>query len=262
MTVQRGRVVSASSDGACSGNPGPGGWGALIRFEDGSLEEFGGYESATTNNRMELRAMLEIFGYLKNLPLHPDLTIKTDSKYLINGLTNWIQGWKKNGWKTSSGKPVLNQDLWQALDRDQLDNIKLEFVKGHSGDKDNERVDAIAVSYSKNKHINLQSKNDLTCKEKPSQVILSDSTKLTKTAPTNLQQLVSRLDMINHIAQEGYSLNTCELSELLKTPESELKQKESPFQWRDWLIKPIGNSKWKIKVVDEQPNSNEGNNGK
>ena len=146
---RRGRVVAAATDGACSGNPGPGGWGALIRFEDGSVEEFGGADPATTNNRMELQAALALLERLAELPRHPDLTLRTDSKYLIDGLGSWMAGWKRKGWKTAAGKPVLNQDLWQALDAARLPDVPLTYVKGHSGDPDNDRVDAIAVAYSK-----------------------------------------------------------------------------------------------------------------
>ncbi len=149
-------VIAAATDGACSGNPGPGGWGALIRFEDGSILEFGGFESHTTNNRMELVAALQILKKLNNLPLHKDLTIRTDSKYLIDGLGTWIKGWKQKGWKTSAGKPVINQDLWKALDIARIEGVKLEYVKGHSGDLDNDRVDKIAVSFSKGIHIELK----------------------------------------------------------------------------------------------------------
>ena len=113
MAEGRGRVVAAATDGACSGNPGPGGWGALLRFEDGSVEEFGGHAPDPTNNRMELQAALEVLQRLDQLPRHPDLTLRTDSKYLIDGLGSWIKGWKRKGWKTAAGKPVLNQDLWR-----------------------------------------------------------------------------------------------------------------------------------------------------
>ena len=146
---QRGRVVAAATDGACSGNPGPGGWGALIRFEDGSVEEFGGADPATTNNRMELQAALAMLERLAELPRHPDLTLRTDSKYLIDGLGSWMAGWKRKGWKTAAGKPVLNQDLWQSLDAARLSDVPLTYVKGHSGDPDNDRVDQIAVAFSK-----------------------------------------------------------------------------------------------------------------
>ncbi|MEB3334328.1 MAG: ribonuclease H, partial [Cyanobacteriota bacterium] len=95
------RVVLAACDGACSGNPGPGGWGALLRFEDGALQEMGGYAPATTNNRMELTAALELMRELQNHPRHPDLVILTDSRYLVDGLQKWIGGWKRKGWRTA-----------------------------------------------------------------------------------------------------------------------------------------------------------------
>ena len=159
MSNQSPRVITAATDGACSGNPGPGGWGALIRYEDGSIEEFGGYSPKTTNNRMELQAALEVLKKLKGVPRHPKMTIRTDSKYLIDGLTTWIISWKKRGWKTAAGKPVLNQDLWEALEKARLIDVDLEYVKGHSGDLDNERVDKIAVSFSKEVKIKLESKD-------------------------------------------------------------------------------------------------------
>ncbi|NBX33468.1 MAG: ribonuclease HI, partial [Planctomycetes bacterium] len=135
-------------DGACSGNPGPGGWGALLRFEDGSVQEFGGADPATTNNRMELTAALALLEALKVLPRHPDLAIRTDSKYLIDGFSKWIQGWKRKGWRTASGSPVLNRDLWERLDQARLGGVPLIHVKGHSGDPDNDRCDAIAVAFA------------------------------------------------------------------------------------------------------------------
>ena len=149
------KVITSATDGACSGNPGPGGWGALIRFKDGSIEELGGFESNTTNNRMELTAALKVLIRLKELPREPNLTIRTDSKYLIDGFETWITGWKKKGWRTASGKPVLNQDLWKALDLARIQGVNFEYVKGHSGDKDNDRVDKIAVCFSKKIEIKL-----------------------------------------------------------------------------------------------------------
>ena len=148
MTNTHSRVITAAADGACSGNPGPGGWGVLLRFEDGSTEEFGGYEHATTNNRMELRAALAALERLRQLPRQHDLCLHSDSRYLINGLCSWLPTWKRRGWKTAAGKPVLNQDLWQALDHARLNDVLFVHVKGHSGNPDNDRVDAIAVAYS------------------------------------------------------------------------------------------------------------------
>ena len=156
MSKEQKFAITAATDGACSGNPGPGGWGALIRFEDGSEVEFGGFEPETTNNRMELKAALFVLKELKKIKFHRSLTIKTDSKYLIDGMGKWMPNWKKKGWKTASGKPVLNQDLWKALDDPGLPKIQLEYVKGHSGEKDNDRVDAIAVAFSKGRTIQLK----------------------------------------------------------------------------------------------------------
>lgn len=143
------RVVAAACDGACSGNPGPGGWGALLRFEDGSRRELGGAEPATTNNRMELTGALAVLRSLKDLPRHPDLVLRSDSRYLIDGLEKWMAGWKRKGWRTASGGAVLNRDLWEQLDAARLPGLALRHVAGHSGDPDNDRCDAIAVAYAR-----------------------------------------------------------------------------------------------------------------
>ena len=249
MTKKHARVISAASDGACSGNPGPGGWGALIRFEDGTIEEFGGYEPETTNNRMELQAVLAILKYLKSLPLHPDLTIRTDSKYLINGLSDWMIKWKKNGWRTAAGKPVLNQDLWKLLDKARLNNVGLEFVKGHSGDQDNERVDEIAVSYSKGTYIELKSNKKSKATAEACESSIDALKEVSEPEPQKLQRLLSRLDMANHIANHGYSLSRLELADLLGMSTYEISKKKHPWQWRDWLVEPTGDSRWKLKLI-------------
>ncbi len=149
MVDQPLRVVAAACDGACSGNPGPGGWGALLRFEDGSQRELGGADPATTNNRMELTAALALLENLRDLPRHPDLVIRTDSRYLIDGLQKWLAGWKRKGWRTASGGQVLNRDLWERLDRARLPALSLVHVRGHSGDPDNDRCDVIAVAFAR-----------------------------------------------------------------------------------------------------------------
>ena len=143
------QVVAAACDGACSGNPGPGGWGALLRFSDGSVHELGGAEGATTNNRMELTAALALLRELRELPRHPGLVIRTDSRYLIDGLQKWLPGWKRKGWRTASGGAVLNRDLWEQLDGSRIRGLELQHVRGHSGDPDNDRCDAIAVAFSR-----------------------------------------------------------------------------------------------------------------
>ena len=131
----------AYTDGACSGNPGPGGWGALLRFGEHERELCGG-ETRTTNNRMELMAAIEALNALKR-PCRVDL--HTDSTYVRDGITKWMFNWKRNDWKTSDKKPVKNAELWQALDaaRNRHD-VTWHWVKGHAGHDDNERADELA----------------------------------------------------------------------------------------------------------------------
>ena len=239
MAEGRGRVVAAATDGACSGNPGPGGWGALLRFEDGSVEEFGGHDPATTNNRMELQAALELLQRLKQLPRHPDLTIRTDSKYLIDGLGSWMKGWKRKGWKTAAGKPVLNQDLWKALDAARLDDVPLAYVKGHSGDPDNDRVDRIAVAFSQGRSLDL---GQSTVECDGAAVVADDDP-----APQQLVQLLSRLELADRLADGGFSLSLVELAQLVELPLKQLEQRRESWIWRDWLVQPAGEGRWTLQ---------------
>lgn len=129
------------TDGACSGNPGPGGWGVLLVAGDKRKELYGG-DPDTTNNRMELMAAIEALNALKKPSA---VTLHTDSTYVKDGLTKWIHGWKRNGWKTAAKKPVKNKDLWQALEAAcDRHEIKWVWVKGHAGDEGNEKADELA----------------------------------------------------------------------------------------------------------------------
>jgi ribonuclease HI len=135
------KEVVAYTDGACSGNPGPGGWGAILTF-NGEERELSGGEPETTNNRMELMAAISALEALKRPSA---ILIVTASKYVLDGLTKWIKGWKARGWKTADGKPVKNQDLWLRLDAaTQAHKVKWEWVRGHDGHEGNERADALA----------------------------------------------------------------------------------------------------------------------
>ena len=139
-------ALFAYTDGACSGNPGPGGWGALLIARRGDEvlreRELKGGESETTNNRMELMAAIRA---LEALERPSAITVVTDSAYVKNGVTGWIHGWKANGWKTSTRKPVKNVDLWQRLDEAQArHDVTWEWIKGHAGHAENERADALA----------------------------------------------------------------------------------------------------------------------
>ncbi|NEP20051.1 MAG: ribonuclease HI [Leptolyngbya sp. SIO4C1] len=156
------KIEAIYTDGACSGNPGAGGWGTAIYFENGSVQELGDSEPATTNNRMEMQAAIAALQFLHKNSVSQPVALHTDSEYLKKGITQWIQGWKRKGWKNAAGKPVLNQDLWKTLDDlvNQLrteNNTKIEwkYVRGHAGNPRNERCDAIARAFAAQQPIRL-----------------------------------------------------------------------------------------------------------
>ena len=134
-------MIDIYTDGACSGNPGPGGWGAILRKDATEKELFGG-ELLTTNNRMEMMAVIEALRALKG-PV--EARVHTDSQYVQKGISEWIHGWKRRGWKTSNKEPVKNEDLWRELDRLAAQHkIEWIWVKGHAGHPENERADVLA----------------------------------------------------------------------------------------------------------------------
>ncbi len=140
------KQVDIFTDGACSGNPGPGGWGAILRYK-GTDKEISGGEKQTTNNRMELTAVIEALKLLKE-PC--EVTLWTDSKYVADGLgKGWAAGWKKNGWKKADKKPALNPDLWdELLNLNDKHTIKIQWIKGHASHPENEKCDKMAVAES------------------------------------------------------------------------------------------------------------------
>ncbi|MEB3171203.1 MAG: ribonuclease H [Synechococcaceae cyanobacterium] len=240
------KVVAAACDGACSGNPGPGGWGALLRFADGSVHELGGAERATTNNRMELTAALALLERLRELPRDPALVIRTDSRYLIDGLEKWLPGWKRKGWRTASGGAVLNRDLWEQLDRARLPGLRLQHVRGHSGDPDNDRCDAIAVAFSRGQLPALAAGEVLAQArleaDRPATAEPGETP-----APPALQQLLSRLELADRLASGGYSLTAVELAQLLELPLRRLEGRSEPWIWRDWRVCPAGEGRWRLE---------------
>ena len=229
-------AIEAASDGACSGNPGPGGWGGLIIFDDQSEIEIGGSEKNTTNNRMELTAAIKILEKLKNFKLKENFKLRTDSKYVIEGYTKWINNWKINGWKTSSGKSVQNLDLWKKLDHLRISGLEMEYVKGHSGDTQNDRVDLIATNYSKGISIIKQSKNFSKIEES-----------LKETAPTDIQDLFAKNELIEKFAMKKYLLNSAELIKLLGKDNYLNIEKYSLFEWRNWRLVPKDEKYWIIE---------------
>ncbi|ALG86335.1 ribonuclease HI [Gordonia phthalatica] len=140
------KVVEISTDGACLGNPGPGGWGAILRYGDVE-KELSGAEPDTTNNRMELMGAIQALNALKR---PSTVILYTDSSYVRNGITKWISGWQRNGWKTASKQPVKNADLWKdLLEAEERHKVEWRWVKGHAGDKYNEIADTLATGAAK-----------------------------------------------------------------------------------------------------------------
>ena len=229
-------AIEAATDGACSGNPGPGGWGGLIIFDDKSELEIGGSEQNTTNNRMELTAAIKTLEKLKTYKLKENFKLRTDSKYVIEGYTKWITNWKRNGWKTSSGKSVQNLDLWQKIDQLRINGLVMEYVKGHSGDKQNDRVDRIATNYSKG--ISLES----NLKKIESSVDFFE-----KNAPVEIQELFSRNELIQKFAEKKYLLSSPELETLLGNKNHLKIKKYSLFEWRNWILIPKDKKYWIIE---------------
>ncbi|MEM9818187.1 MAG: ribonuclease HI [Cyanobacteria bacterium P01_D01_bin.6] len=162
-------IKAIYTDGACSGNPGPGGWGVVLYLADGSVHELGGAAPQTTNNRMEMQAAIAGLQTLAALGQTTPVELLTDSEYVKKGITQWISGWKRRGWQTSAKKTVLNKDLWQELDRlnqtaEQQTGAPIQwtYVRGHAGNAGNERCDEIARAFSQNQTIALHQHSQIT----------------------------------------------------------------------------------------------------
>ena len=155
-------IKAIYTDGACSGNPGPGGWGTVLYLADGSKHELGGGDRATTNNRMEMQAAIAGLQLFVASGQTTPIELFTDSEYVKKGITQWIAGWKRRGWQTAAKKPVLNKDLWQQLDEVNQAAAKQTgapvqwiYVRGHAGNEGNERCDTIARAFSLNRDVDL-----------------------------------------------------------------------------------------------------------
>jgi ribonuclease HI len=154
MIKENKSIASVYADGSCLHNPGPGGWGVVVNFDDGTSMELGGGEGATTNNRMELQAVISALNFCLPFIDQQQIHLYTDSRYVKDGITKWIHNWKKNGWKTKAKEAVKNKELWQRLDQLNHENVIWHWVEGHSGDRYNDRCDAIARSFAKGASIN------------------------------------------------------------------------------------------------------------
>ena len=203
---------------------------------------------ATTNNRMELTAALALLECLRELPRDPALVIRTDSRYLIDGLEKWLPGWKRKGWRTASGGAVLNRDLWEQLDRARLPGLRLQHVRGHSGDPDNDRCDAIAVAFSRGQRPSLAAGSSPAPPPSPPSALPPEPTP--EPAPPALQQLLSRLELADRLAAGGYTLSAVELAQLVELPLRRLEDRSEAWIWRDWRICPAGEGRWRLERLD------------
>jgi ribonuclease HI len=280
MTESNVRVKAVYTDGACSGNPGPGGWGVLVQLSNGQEQELGGGAAQTTNNRMELQAAIEAVKFLESIALpSAQACIYTDSEYVKNGITKWLLNWKKRGWKTAQGKPVLNQDLWEALDALNPSQHEWQYIKAHAGHPSNERVDAIARAFSLKHNPKLVNLEDFTVgrqtasisylSSEPLQSVLSfktqsDLSKETfdkdllenKSASQELPPLGRLLMSLQHadvISSCGFLITTTELAELIDSDLSTITQRGDDWTWRNWKVLRVreeeGQTLWQLERV-------------
>lgn len=257
------------TDGACLGNPGPGGWGAVLYFQDGSVYEVGGAERETTNNRMELQAAIASLQLFRDSGQTKPIQLYSDSQYLIKGLTQWLKGWKKKGWKTSTGKAVLNQDLWQLLDQLNDSLVTWKHVPAHKGIVGNERCDTIARDFAQGHHPNLKKTLEFpltansdtvvevkqTIQSETPEPIASktlanpmeeleersqeDSRLIQGDRMTGLNHLIESLRIADEIAQKGYLISSSELAELMNVNASAVTSRGSHWSWRNWVVSRV-----------------------
>lgn len=271
-------IASFYTDGACTGNPGPGGWGVVVYFTDGSVFEMGGNSPQTTNNRMEMEAAVSALQLFQACSQTESATIYTDSEYLRKGITQWLPGWKKKGWKNSQGKSVQNQDLWEKLDQLNSKQLEWKHVKGHSGNEGNERCDAIARAFAQGTSISLQQKYSPPLKENfsqsdplsvtglsdskgPAKIIYRDkqakssnsninmmesSAGITEELQiprevrvTNLQNLIETLRIAEEISTKGYLISSAELADLMDVNASAVTSRGDNWPWRNWLVSRV-----------------------
>ncbi|MFW6315607.1 MAG: ribonuclease HI [Cyanobacteriota bacterium] len=261
-------ITSIYTDGACTGNPGPGGWGVVLYFQDHSVYEMGGAQAETTNNRMEMQAAIAALRLFQTSGQSQPLTLYTDSQYLIKGLTEWLKGWKKKGWKTASGKKVLNQDLWEILDELNDPLISWQYVRAHKGNLGNERCDTIARSFAHGNQIDLKKTVEFSLLDNSDTVIdinktiQSETPKSIATEDTSnmeeleerlqedsrlgqgnriegLRHLIESLRIADEIAEKGYLISSSELADLMNVNASAVTSRGNHWSWRNWVVSRV-----------------------
>ena len=237
-------IQSIYTDGACTGNPGPGGWGVVVYFDDGSIHELGDASTKTTNNRMEMQAAIAALEFLENSGQNKPITLYTDSEYLINCVTKWVKGWKRKGWKKSDGKPVLNQDLLEILDNLNNQQIKWQHVRGHAGNIGNERCDQIARSFATGKIPSLKKMLDINISDanldQKVEVEVSSSTSNSHIKPTKINKKIHN----SSLELDINNTNTMESSSASAT----LQNEELPRETRVSQLRSLVET---LRIADE-----------
>ncbi len=279
------KIRDLYTDGACSGNPGPGGWGTVAYFNDGSCHELGGRDGATTNNRMEMQAAISALEFFASTNQTQQCILYTDSEYLIKGITQWVKGWKKKGWKTAAGKDVLNKDLWEKLDiidrQVQVQTkvpVSWQHVRGHSGNVGNERCDTIARGFSSGQPPQLRQRS--TIESSPvaknssdrlapipsppelqispmieEHIVHADTEHLPREVRVaHLNHLIDTLRIADEIAKSSYLIASSELADLMDINASAVTSRGDSWAWRNWIVSRVrreGNQiLWQLERVD------------
>lgn len=260
----------------------------MIYFADGGVHELGGYVAGTTNNRMEMQAAISALEFLQQHDYDDDIELNTDSKYLIQGITQWMRGWKRKGWKTSAGKAVLNKDLWLTLDElnqklktEQSVEIGWQYVKGHAGNAGNERCDEIARAFSQKRAISLKKSVDgSAAATKPESAALRKPTvkpnakktvsqqteislptvdpNLSDMSDTRINRVSNMLKLLqtaDELAKQGYLITTSELVVLTGVSASELVKRVDDWTWRNWTVSCVSSDSdpekfWQLERIE------------
>lgn len=268
-------IKNIYTDGSCEGNPGRGGWAAIFCYENGKVHEMGAEEPNTTNNRMEMQGAIAALEFFQKSGQSESIVLHTDSEYLIKGITQWIHGWKRKGWKTASGKPVLNQDLWEKLDLLNSPAIEWKHVRGHSGNLYNERCDTIARSYTFGKQVKLQEyqpqshnaietlqcsgNSDNITSDINMDINVNSSADSIDSLPrevrvTQLRNLIETLQIADEVSTKGYLITSSELADLMDVNASAVTSRGDNWVWRNWIVSRVrreGNQiLWQLERVD------------
>jgi ribonuclease HI len=275
--INQTQITEIYTDGGCINNPGSGGWGLVIYLDNGEVIEFGDHEPDTTNNRMEMMAVLRALQIFKASDQTKPITLYTDSEYVRKGINDWIKNWKKNNWKTSQGKPVSNQDLWQKLDQFNTNLVRWQYVRGHSGNEGNERADAIANQFARGLFPSLKQEfmtfnedfqekisnmseaglYDPTVQssdDSKQQLNIFSSHSTMSEHPTseqeeiksvsedriaNLSHLIETLRIAEEIASKGYLISSSELADLMDINASAVTSRGDHWSWRNWVVSRV-----------------------